>query len=87
MGWASGLELAEQVWDTVREYIPEGDRKVVANKLIGHFEDMDCDTIDEAEQLCKDADRPSYCWHCDKLFPLSELDADNTCVNCRDKYE
>jgi len=58
MGWASGSELAEQVWDAVRGFIPKGEPRVqAARDIIDLFEAQDCDTIDEAEQLCQDAGR------------------------------
>ena len=61
MGWASGSELAEQVWSLVRDYIPEGNqRALVARQVIDEFEGYDCDTIDEAEPLCKDARRRTW---------------------------
>lgn len=60
MGWANGSQLAEKVWALVRAYIPKGGRKQVARKLIGLFENMDCDTIDECEQLCQDAARKTW---------------------------
>lgn len=58
MGWASGSELAEEVWLVVRRHIPEGDqRTLAAREIIDIFEGADCDTIDEAETLCIDAKR------------------------------
>jgi hypothetical protein len=57
MGWASGSELAENVWAAVRKDIPITRRHQVARHIIDLFEDMDCDTIDECQQLCKDAGR------------------------------
>jgi len=58
MGWASGSELAEDVWDAVQRFIPQGEpRRKVAREIIELFEDRDCDTIDEAESLCKAAGR------------------------------
>jgi hypothetical protein len=60
MGWASGSELAEDIWTLVRKYIPKRVRKRVARKLIDLFENRDCDTIDECEQLCQDAERRTW---------------------------
>jgi len=57
MGWAKGSELAEVVWDLVRDFIPADRRAGIARRFIDHFEDMDCDTIDECETLCADAER------------------------------
>lgn len=55
MGWASGSELAEDLWRAVRLSIPVAKRKKLARTFINYFEGYDCDTIQEAETLCKDA--------------------------------
>ena len=55
MGWASGTELAEDVWKLFRKYVPEKERTVVAKQLIEAFRDADWDTVDEAETLATDA--------------------------------
>ena len=77
MGWASGSSLAESTWDLVREHIPKTKRAKVAQAFIEEFESMDCDTIMEAENLCKDAygecdcgnaltqENDSRCWYCE----------------------
>ena len=58
MGWASGSELAEDVWKVVRKLIEDKRARMkAARQIIELFEDHDCDTIDEAEQLCRDAGR------------------------------
>jgi hypothetical protein len=57
MGWASGSQLAEEVWDVVRPLIPAAKRKKAALSIIDSFESYDCDTLDEAETLMKDAGR------------------------------
>jgi len=51
MGWASGSELAANVWDTVKDYIPEGSKYDVAKSLLRAFRGFDCDTLDEADEL------------------------------------
>ena len=38
-----------------RKYVPTRSRKRVALKLVDLFENEDCDTMDEAEHLMKDA--------------------------------
>lgn len=55
MGWASGSELAEDIWTTVKKHIPEKSKKKVAARIVELFEYMDCDTIDEARGLMKAA--------------------------------
>lgn len=57
MGWASGSEVAEDIWGLVRPLTTKENRKYVAKKMIGIFENHDCDTIYECEQLYKDAGR------------------------------
>lgn len=57
MGWSGGSELARQIWREVRKYVPPCDRESVAKYIIELFESQDCDTIDEAELLCRDAGR------------------------------
>lgn len=85
MGWASGSELAEEVWEAARPHISKKNRQKVANAIIDAFEDRDCDTMDEAEQLMIDADREVYCWDCDEKFPMSQLNEDHLCKNCKEK--
>jgi hypothetical protein len=55
MGWSSGSQLAEELWRAVRSSIPTAKRKKIARDFIDYFEGYDCDTIQEAETLCKDA--------------------------------
>ncbi len=57
MGWNSGTYLAMAIWDMVREHLPVRERHLVARKLIRLFESEDCDTIDEAVVLCREAGR------------------------------
>ena len=47
MGWASGSELAENLWAIVKKHIPKNKHKVVAEALIQEFENADCDTMHE----------------------------------------
>jgi len=79
MGWASGSSLAENLWDLVREHIPEKKRTKVAQAFIDEFESMDCDTIMECETLCLDA----Y-GECDCGNVLSSKDAE-LCWSCEDE--
>jgi hypothetical protein len=56
MGWGSGSSLAADVWKAVRFLIPAGDsRMIAARKITYEFQERDCDTILEAEELCDDA--------------------------------
>lgn len=47
MGWASGSELFEWVWEDVRPFLPTQERTKVAVNLIKAFEAFDCDTLSE----------------------------------------
>ena len=62
MGWASGSGLAESTWEIVREYVPSKNLKSVARQFISEFEEMDCDTIYECEQLVIDAGLQDEYW-------------------------
>ncbi len=57
MGWGSGSYLAEAVWNLIKKEIPKEKRKKIASKLIDLFEDEDCDTLQECEDLCQVAGR------------------------------
>lgn len=60
MGWASGADLADQVWDVVKMFIPKTKQSAVAQQLIDVFEGRDCDTMMEtslwelANKYCPD---------------------------------
>jgi hypothetical protein len=55
MGWSSGVELAEKVWEIVKKEIPQYERARIARELVSAWLDMDCDNIDEAEDLYKES--------------------------------
>lgn len=55
MGWASGSELAEEIWVIVSKHIPKQNQKRVAQKIITAFEERDCDTIYECYDLVEAA--------------------------------
>jgi hypothetical protein len=55
MGWCSGTELAIDVWNLVRKYIPSKDKKKIAFKIYDLFCDYDADCWDGDSQLEKDA--------------------------------
>lgn len=56
MGWSGGSEIASEVWDIVKEFIPKKKRKVIAKQIVNLFEDNDCDTMYEAEELMEAAE-------------------------------
>ena len=49
MGWASGGQLFEDVWITVRNRIPKEQRVEIARELIQLFEGRDCDVLGDYE--------------------------------------
>ncbi len=55
MGWASGSILAEEIWDLFYEFVPKRRRQDVARELVELFEGHDCDTLQGAEELWRDA--------------------------------
>lgn len=62
MGWGSGSMLAEELWDMLQEVIPTEKQQEVAKKIIRLFEDRDCDTLDECQDLINVAG-PGTGWH------------------------
>lgn len=84
MGWSSGSELAETLWNEVREYVPKNKRKEVANAFVDAFESYDCDTIDECEVLMDDAQRPEHCWNCGDQYPWGSLGG-GLCDDCQEE--
>lgn len=57
MGWASGSQLAEGLYADIRKYIPRGQRKNVAEKILDHFEHHDADDWDYGSKLWKNSGR------------------------------
>ena len=57
MGWSGGSKLAAQVWAAVKPHIHIGDDNRVANEIIEAFQNFDCDTLPEAEDLWAAAGR------------------------------
>jgi hypothetical protein len=57
MGWGSGSQLAEDMWKRIRTLIPAKNRGTAAEIIWQCFEDHDCDTLDECDQLIKDIER------------------------------
>lgn len=49
MGWASGSELAQDLWNKIKPLLREGSEKKARKAFIDKFEDYDCDTMDEVE--------------------------------------
>lgn len=49
MGWSGGSELAQGLWNSIKKCLDDKQKKVVKKAIIKHFEDQDCDTLDEVE--------------------------------------
>lgn len=62
MGWASGSEIGNEIWNPIRNFIAEGNRAEAAKIVIDALESRDCDTIHECEQLVKDAGLEAEYW-------------------------
>ena len=57
MGWASGTELAIELWDEIRIFIPEDKRQKIAKKFYDKFCDYDADAWEGNSSLEKDKKR------------------------------
>ena len=51
MGWAGGTDIAQGVWDAVKEYIPEEKKKDVAIEIVDVLENQDWDNLYEVDEL------------------------------------
>jgi hypothetical protein len=67
MGWSGGSELAGKIWDAVKAYLPEDKKGEIAFTIVDAFEDEDCDTMQETDDLHEYA----YPW------TVEEVDADD----------
>ena len=56
MGWCTGSYLAEDLWNTIRGYIPEDKRKDIARNIIEIFNEQDADCWDDDMNIVKDAE-------------------------------
>jgi len=49
MGWSTGSEIAEELWDDIKDYISEDNHQEVANKIFTAFENNDADDWRDGE--------------------------------------
>ena len=49
MGWSSGSSLAQELWDDIKSTLTDEQKKKVKKAIIKHFENYDCDTLEEVE--------------------------------------
>jgi len=72
MGWSSGTEYVDGVWDVVSKYIPDSDKAAVASRIIDIFEQGDWDCVLESTMVHEVADLdPEFKF---KWFYKSDLD-------------
>lgn len=80
MGWC-GSELADDVWKTVRKYVPKEKRAKIAREIKQQFVYQDCDDWDEEDRLIKDC---KYRWcnnvDCSEAYVWITR---KTCPSCR----
>lgn len=43
MGWSTGSYIAEQIWDTIKDTLPEDKKDSIAIKIFNVFEEYDAD--------------------------------------------
>ena len=53
MGWASGSEIAQKLWNKIEQYLPEKVKKELALDITNFFESEDCDTMQECDFVNK----------------------------------
>lgn len=47
MGWATGAEVAEELWYKIEDIIPQDQRQKAAQEIIDIFERYDCDIMED----------------------------------------
>lgn len=67
MGWASGSQIADEIWDCIKKDLPKAKKRKLARLLIDTFESFDCDTMYECTDIIKAAGY-KQCEECNSLF-------------------
>jgi hypothetical protein len=49
MGWGSGGQLAEEMWEDIKEYIPQENKEKVAEIIYDHFNGYDADNWESCD--------------------------------------
>lgn len=52
MGWCSGSHICEDIWNRVREHVPEEKRAQILGEMIDIFSDHDADCWGEVLEDC-----------------------------------
>lgn len=81
MGWASGSSLGVEIYDKIREYIPEDKRQEVAKFIYDAVCDLDADDWDGSSQLEIDGKVSTFCWRCDAELTPEEIE-EGICKKC-----
>ncbi len=55
MGWASVSYLGQEIWDEVRAFIPNEERRRLAKFIFDKCCDLDADDWEPDSNICKDA--------------------------------
>ena len=53
MGWSSGVELADNLWQRMKIFIPNENKQIIAKIIYEEFENFDCDSMEELDELYK----------------------------------
>lgn len=61
MGWCNGSYLAEDIWQLIKEYLPEDKKPEIAKEIYNLFCDMDADDWQfEEGSLAAEAEPEEY---------------------------
>ncbi len=60
MGWSGGSSLLSDVWERMRQYVPEAARVEVLAGLMKDFSRRDCDTLAEVIRSDWPESEPAY---------------------------
>lgn len=56
MGWCSGSNLADEIYNKIRKYIPKDKRKEIATMIYNMFCDQDADCWESDMKIIKDSE-------------------------------
>jgi len=49
MGWTTGSEIAQDLWNAIKDELNDKQKKKIKEAIIEVFEDFDCDTMYEVQ--------------------------------------
>lgn len=79
MGWGNGVYVAEDIWVSIKKYVPEKYKQKVARIIVESVEAHDCDTIQDSEILTK-ACKFKECTECG--YRLKDKSKTKLCEDC-----